>query len=159
MRCVANWVNELGNSGYSGCLFIAVKFSLLKLSIANENGAVIPKSMMGGCQEPMLRINGTKGEETMSADCIGLVAINCSCISQEKSRQIELARRKKCRKIILIRSARQKKCRKRLTTYVQKGPVRQGSELPSPNQIELYWAAKRPRGFPAMSRNFKNAWT
>ena len=81
MKCVANWVNELGKLRYNGCLFIAVKFSPLRFSIANENEAVIPKSTMGGCQELILRVNGTRGEETTSADCIGLLAVNCSCIS------------------------------------------------------------------------------
>jgi hypothetical protein len=111
-------VNELGNLGYSGRLLIASKFLPSRLSIANENEAVIPKSTMGGCQEPVLRVNGTRGEETTSADCIGLVVDNCSCISQEKPKQIRLARRKKCRKS--------------LTTYVQRGPVRWELESPSP---------------------------
>ena len=44
MKCVANRVNELGNLGYSECLLIAIKFSSLKLSAANENEATIPKS-------------------------------------------------------------------------------------------------------------------
>ena len=84
MKRIANSVNELGNLGYSGHLLIAINFSPLRVSIANENEVIIPKSTMGGCQEPILRVDGTRGEETMSADCIGLVIDNCSCISQEK---------------------------------------------------------------------------
>ena len=122
MKCVVNSVNELGNLGYGGHLLIAIKFSPSTVSIANENEAVIPKSTMGGCQEPVLRVNGTRGEETMSADCIGLVVDNCSCISWEKPWQIRLARWKKGRKSLI--------------TYVQRGPVWWESELPSPKRFQ-----------------------
>lgn len=118
MKCVVeNQVNELGNLEYSGCLLIAIQFLSLKLSIANENKNVIPKSTTGDYQEPVLRVNGTKGEETTSADCIALTAINCLCISQERSIQIKLEKRKECRK---IETNQVSKTEDMQTTYVQK---------------------------------------
>jgi alpha-N-acetylglucosamine transferase len=56
------------------------------------------KSTIGSCQELVLSINRTRGKKTTSANCIEFVTVNCSHISQGKSRQVRLVKQKEMQK-------------------------------------------------------------
>ena len=165
MKCVANRVNELGNLGYSECLLIAIKFSSLKLSTANENEAQFLKAQRRLSRAHMKGSWTKRWRNNISwlywachwaCHCQLLMPIMRKIKTNQVSEMEEMQKNKNW-------SHQQDRRNAEKIDYLctETLPVRERIHLLLKifqNQIELYWTAKTPMGFSAMLGNLKKAW-